>query len=166
MTYVHTGSRSMKPAFFIHGAPRDLGDLVFDGQTIQSTEEEWRHHLGERFAILREGATEHAFTGILLHNHDSGIYQCGGCGLPLFASEAKYESGSGWPSFFRPIIKEGEPPRLREIADSSHGMERIEIRCARCDSHLGHVFPDGPAPTGLRYCINSACLDFSPSFLD
>jgi peptide-methionine (R)-S-oxide reductase len=121
------------------------------------TEDEWRATLSpEQFSVLREGGTERAFSGALYHNHDEGLYCCGGCQTPLFRSETKYESGSGWPSFFEPISENA----VTQIRDVSHGMVRIEIRCAACEGHLGHVFPDGPQPTGLRYCMNSASLAF------
>jgi peptide-methionine (R)-S-oxide reductase len=106
--------------------------------------------------ILLEGATERAFCGALLHNKAEGTYACRLCGLPLFRSTTKFESRSGWPSFFEPF----DPDHIREINDYSHGMVRTEIRCGRCDSHLGHVFPDGPPPTHLRYCLNSGALQF------
>jgi peptide-methionine (R)-S-oxide reductase len=109
--------------------------------------------------ILLEGATERAFCGTLLHNKAEGAYACRLCGLPLFRSTTKFESGSGWPSFFEPFDAE----HIRELTDVSHGMVRTEIRCGRCDSHLGHVFPDGPPPTHLRYCLNSGALRFEPS---
>jgi peptide-methionine (R)-S-oxide reductase len=109
----------------------------------------------ERRVLLNQG-TEPAFCGGLLNNKTDGVYACRLCGLPLFRSKAKFESGTGWPSFYEPF----DPDHIREIADRSHGMVRTEIRCARCDGHLGHVFEDGPRPTGLRYCLNSASLRF------
>ena len=102
---------------------------------------------------------ERPFCGTLLDNKQSGVYVCAGCGLPLFSSDSKFHSGTGWPSFFRPIAKEN----VLERPDESHGMYRVEINCARCMGHLGHVFPDGPRPTGLRFCLNSESLNFTPS---
>ena len=122
-------------------------------------EEEWRRKLGpERYRILRQAGTEAPFTGELLGNKASGEYRCAGCGVTLFESDTKYDSGSGWPSFTAPA----DESAIAAITDRSHGMERVEVRCARCQGHLGHVFPDGPGPQGLRYCINSASLDFDP----
>jgi peptide-methionine (R)-S-oxide reductase len=109
----------------------------------------------EREIILHQG-TESPFCGLLLDNKKEGAYVCRLCGLPLFASNAKFHSGTGWPSFFQPF----DPDHVRNLEDHSHGMRRVEIRCARCDAHLGHVFDDGPRPTGLRYCLNSASLQF------
>jgi peptide-methionine (R)-S-oxide reductase len=109
----------------------------------------------ERHVILHQG-TERPFCGILLDNKKAGVYACRLCGLPLFASNAKFESGTGWPSFFQPY----DPDHVAEIADRSHGMARVEIRCKRCDAHLGHVFNDGPPPTRMRYCLNSVSLEF------
>lgn len=124
---------------------------------VQRTEAEWRNVLSpDEYAILRLKGTERAFTGGLLHNKEDGIYACAGCGAELFRSEDKYDSGSGWPSFMAPI----EDGRVEERRDSSHGMARVEIVCARCGGHLGHVFDDGPEPTGLRYCVNSMALEF------
>jgi peptide-methionine (R)-S-oxide reductase len=129
-------------------------------EKIRKSEEQWQAELDpSRFAILRQAATEPPWSGELLVNHEDGVYHCGACNAPLFRSDAKFESGSGWPSFFQPVSDDAV--ELEE--DNSHGMRRIEVRCAACDSHLGHVFPDGPNPTGQRYCINSLALDFEPS---
>jgi len=124
---------------------------------IQKTDAQWQEQLSpEQFAVLRRSATEAPFTGALLHNKEEGIYVCGGCGAPLFRSDTKYESGCGWPSFTHPDTREN----VRLLEDDSHGMHRTEVRCKRCDSHLGHVFDDGPGPEGTRYCINSLSLGF------
>ncbi len=121
------------------------------------TEEQWRRELTEeQFRILREKGTEPPFTGHLLENHEDGMYHCAACGNPLFSSETKFESGSGWPSFYAAF----KDANVKLVDDTSHGMRRVEVQCARCGGHLGHVFPDGPKPTGARYCINSAALDF------
>ncbi len=123
------------------------------------TEEELRQRLTPlQFEVTQNAGTERAFTGIYADEKRPGTYRCVVCGLDLFESDTKYESGSGWPSFWKPIADD----RVVEHEDRSHGMVRIEARCARCDAHLGHVFPDGPQPTGLRYCMNSASLDLEP----
>ena len=126
-------------------------------EKIRKTEEEWRKELTpEQYRILRQKGTEPAFSGALYQNHEDGTYRCAACGAVLFQSDTKFESGSGWPSFFNPA----ENDAVETHEDNSYGMRRVEVTCAQCGGHLGHVFPDGPQPTGLRYCINSASLKF------
>ena len=129
-------------------------------EKLHLSEAEWRERLTpEQYHVLREHGTERAFTGRYETNKAAGVYMCAGCGAPLFASDAKYDSGSGWPSYTTPL----DNGAVVAFRDDSHGMSRVEVRCARCDGHLGHVFPDGPREAGgMRYCVNSASLDFKP----
>lgn len=136
-----------------------IENLVETGRkTAATSEAEWRERLTpEQFRIMREKGTERPFSSALNDNHKDGIYHCAGCDAPLFTSNHKFESGSGWPSFWNPVT----PDAISAHEDNSHGMRRVEVTCATCGAHLGHVFPDGPRPTGQRYCINGAALGFS-----
>lgn len=147
-----TGGRAMPAAQDREEVP-DVSDKVV------KTEDEWKRELDPAaFQVLRKKGTERAFTGKHWNNHEAGVYVCAGCGLPLFGSAEKFDSGTGWPSFWQPV----EPSHVGVEEDRSFFMTRTEVHCARCGGHLGHVFDDGPEPTGLRYCINSVSLDFRP----
>ena len=128
-------------------------------EKIQKSDQEWQQELTpDQYHVLREKGTERAFTGKYNNNKAKGVYTCAACGQELFSSEAKYDSGSGWPSFYAPISED----KVEEERDTTHGMLRTEVLCSRCESHLGHVFDDGPTPTGQRYCMNSVSLNFKP----
>jgi peptide-methionine (R)-S-oxide reductase len=135
----------------------ELTEGEFDGKEIVRSNDEWKKELTpDEYAVMREEGTETAYTGALTNNHKHGTYYCNACGLALFSSEAKFESGTGWPSFFQPLFKKN----VIEKEDRTLGDVRIKVECARCHAHLGHVFDDGPKPTGLRYCMNSISLRF------
>ena len=126
-------------------------------EKVRKSDAEWQQELSpEQYAVARKKGTERAFTGKYVENHEAGLYRCACCGTPLFSSDTKYDSGSGWPSFTAPA----DPNNVEMHRDRSYSMERTEVVCAKCDAHLGHVFPDGPGPGGLRYCVNSLSLDF------
>ncbi len=149
-----TGAASAQPV------DRERSDRFSDpaiGQRLRLTDAQWRARLtAAEYHVLREEGTERAYSGRFHDHHERGLYRCAGCGAPLFSSAHKFDSGTGWPSYWRPVA-EG---RVATEVDRSFGTTRTEVHCARCGGHLGHIFPDGPAPTGLRYCINSVSLDF------
>ena len=157
LMFVARACEQSEPDSLMKGDQKNTKKMKEHKFKIQKSEEEWRKVLGEQeYHILREKGTEPAFTGKLYDNKQNGIYLCAACSEPLFSSETKFESCTGWPSFYKPLADSA----VVEESDDRYGMKRTEVRCAHCGGHLGHVFPDGPEPTGLRYCLNSAALDF------
>jgi peptide-methionine (R)-S-oxide reductase len=143
----------------ISGGEDEMTEKTRKADEVQKSDEEWRRQLTpDQFQVCRQQGTERAFTGEYWDCKTPGMYRCVCCGAELFSSDTKFDSGTGWPSFWQAV----DPARIRTVEDQNHGMRRVEIRCARCDSHLGHVFPDGPRPTGTRYCVNSLSLKLDP----
>ena len=146
-------------AFFALAPALAFGRKAFAAATVTHTEDEWRKLLSpDQFAVLRQAGTERPFSSPLLNEHRKGVFACAGCELDAFSSETKFDSGTGWPSFWKPL-----DGAVAETKDSSYGMTRTAVSCSRCDGHLGHVFDDGPKPTGLRYCMNGLALSFKPA---
>lgn len=148
-------SAQLQLSDYTYNPPMKEGEI----EVIEKPDAYWQERLGSQaFDVLRNDGTERSFTSPLLKEKRAGVFTCAACGLPLFTSDTKFKSGTGWPSFYEPI----NPAYIKEDVDNRYGMRRVEVSCARCDGHQGHVFPDGPEPTGLRYCINGVAMDFIP----